>query len=169
MEESRDRSYLIIGGARAGALCMARAMVMKAVAQWSAAADVLALSSVEVTLSNIAPGATAIVKWRGKPVFIRHRTEAEISTAESDDGSPALRDPELDSTRRSKPEWLIVIGICTHLGCVPFANAGNYGGWFCPCHGSHYDLSGRIREGPAPRNLEVPEYSFVSDNIVKIG
>ena len=134
----------------------------------TASKDVLALASLEVDLSNIAVGQTVTVKWRGKPVFIRHRPEAEVE--ESNSVSIAeLRDPQTDADRRVKPEWLVVLGVCTHLGCVPISGAGDYNGWFCPCHGSHYDASGRIRKGPAPYNLEVPEYKFLEDDKVLIG
>ena len=135
-------------------------------------ADVLALSSIEVDLSEIAEGESKTVSWRGKPVFIRHRTKDEILLAEKDDqGTP---DPEADKDRVQKKQWLIVLGVCTHLGCIPSgqkptATRGDYGGWLCPCHGSHYDTSGRIRKGPAPKNLEVPSYKFVNDTTIKIG
>jgi ubiquinol-cytochrome c reductase iron-sulfur subunit len=109
-----------------------------------------------------------IIKWRGKPVFIRHRTADEIKDAESVDVAK-LRDPQPDSDRVQKPEWLIMLGVCTHLGCVPIGEAGDFGGWFCPCHGSHYDVSGRVRKGPAPLNLAVPAYSFPTDETVVIG
>lgn len=133
-------------------------------------ADVLALSSIEVDLSNIKPGQTHTVKWRGKPVFITHRTEAEIKEAQEVKLSD-LRDPQSDAERvkAGHTQWLITIGICTHLGCVPLANQGEFDGWFCPCHGSHYDSSGRIRKGPAPLNLAVPAYEFISDTKVRIG
>lgn len=134
----------------------------------SASADVLALASAEFDVSALDVGKTMTVKWRGKPVFIRHRTQAEIDSANAVSMS-ALRDPESDEDRVEKPEWLVVLGICTHLGCVPTGNAGEYGGWFCPCHGSHYDVSGRIRKGPAPLNLEVPPYKFVGDEKILIG
>jgi ubiquinol-cytochrome c reductase iron-sulfur subunit len=135
--------------------------------------DVLALASTEVDLSQIQEGQAITVKWRGKPVFIRHRTPEEIKAAESVDIS-TLRDPQTDEQRVQKPEWLIVVGVCTHLGCVPQGQKpseprGQFGGWFCPCHGSEYDTSGRIRRGPAPLNLEVPQYTFESDTLVKIG
>lgn len=113
-------------------------------------------------------GMCTTVKWRGKPVFIRHRTRKEIETAVADDSQP-LRDPETDAERVQKPEWIVVIGVCTHLGCVPINGTGDYHGWFCPCHGSHYDVSGRIRKGPAPLNLVVPEYKFLSDTKVLLG
>ncbi|OAL31970.1 hypothetical protein AYO22_00840 [Fonsecaea multimorphosa] len=134
----------------------------------SASADVLAQAKVEVDLASIPEGKNVIIKWRGKPVFIRHRTEDEIKEAESIDLS-ILRDPEKDSDRVKKPEWLVMLGVCTHLGCVPIGEAGDFGGWFCPCHGSHYDISGRVRKGPAPLNLEVPEYDFPEDDKLVIG
>lgn len=135
--------------------------------------DVLALASTEVDISQIEVGQAITVKWRGKPVFIRHRTPEEIKAAEDVDIN-TLRDPQPDDKRIQKPEWLIVVGVCTHLGCVPQGQKpseprGQYGGWFCPCHGSEYDTSGRIRRGPAPLNLAVPEYVFESDTLVKIG
>ena len=113
------------------------------------------------------------VKWRGKPVFIRHRTEDEIARASATDMSD-LRDPEIDQARAEKPDYLVLVGVCTHLGCVPLGQKtgevrGDYDGWFCPCHGSHYDTSGRIRKGPAPTNLEVPPYTFLSDSVIRIG
>jgi ubiquinol-cytochrome c reductase iron-sulfur subunit len=133
-------------------------------------ADVLALSSIDVDLSGIEPGRTMVVKWRGKPVFITNRTEDKIQEAQK---TPLkeLKDPEEDSARvkEGHEQWLVTIGICTHLGCVPIANKGDYDGWFCPCHGSHYDSSGRIRRGPAPLNLEVPPYKFLSDTKIRIG
>lgn len=136
------------------------------------AADVLALASTEVDLAPIAEGQRISVQWRGKPVFIAHRTAKEIQEAAAVDVSQ-LRDPQPDSARAKKPEWLIMVGVCTHLGCIPLGQKdndqrGEYGGWFCPCHGSQYDTSGRIRKGPAPLNLIVPEYSFNGD-VVRIG
>lgn len=135
--------------------------------------DVLALASTEVDISQIEVGQAITVKWRGKPVFIRHRTPEEIKSAEDTDIN-SLRDPQTDEQRVQKPEWLILVGVCTHLGCVPQGQKpseprGQYGGWFCPCHGSEYDTSGRIRRGPAPLNLEVPKYTFTSDTLVTIG
>jgi ubiquinol-cytochrome c reductase iron-sulfur subunit len=130
--------------------------------------DVLALSSIEVDLSGIEVGQSITVSWRGKPVFIRHRTEAEIAKAK-DVAMADLPDPEGDDVRAEKPQWLVLVGVCTHLGCVPLGQAGEYNGWFCPCHGSHYDTSGRIRKGPAPTNLPVPKYVFLDDNNIKIG
>ncbi|NBX02962.1 MAG: ubiquinol-cytochrome c reductase iron-sulfur subunit [Alphaproteobacteria bacterium] len=139
------------------------------------AADVLALSSIEVDLAPIQPGQTVKVKWRGVPVFIRHRTKENIDEARAVNVSE-LRDPETDDQRvqKGKEQWLVMVGVCTHLGCIPLSGAGEYGGkeaggWFCPCHGSHYDTAGRIRKGPAPKNLTVPQYTFLSDNRIKIG
>ncbi len=141
--------------------------------QMNPSADVLALATVEVDLSKIPQGSAIKVMWRGKPVFIRHRTPEEIAEAQAVPLSE-LRDPEPDSARVKKPEWLIMVGVCTHLGCIPLGTAagepkGEYGGWFCPCHGSHYDTSGRIRKGPAPSNLPIPQYTFLSDTLVRIG
>lgn len=141
--------------------------------QMNPAADVLALSSIEVDLSPIEVGQRVTVKWRGKPVFIDHRPPEEIKAAE-DVPLSDLPDPQADKDRVQKPEWLIVIGICTHLGCVPGGQRlgearGEFGGWLCPCHGSQYDTSGRIRKGPAPANLVLPAYSFIKDNVVRIG
>ena len=113
-------------------------------------------------------GQSVTITWRGKPVFVRHRTEKEIEEARSVPLSD-LPDPQTDADRVEKPEWLIVVGVCTHLGCVPLGYQGDYDGWFCPCHGSHYDTSGRIRRGPAPLNLLVPEYVFLDDSTIRIG
>jgi ubiquinol-cytochrome c reductase iron-sulfur subunit len=145
------------------------------VSSMNPAADVLALSSIEVDLAPIQPGQTIKVKWRGVPVFIRHRTPDNIKEARNVPLSD-LPDPQADEDRVQKghEQWLIMVGVCTHLGCIPLSGAGDYGGaehggWFCPCHGSHYDTAGRIRKGPAPKNLVVPQYAFLSDNRVKIG
>ena len=133
-------------------------------------ADILAMSSIEVDIANVAPGQEITVKWQGKPIFIRHRTPEEIDAAKKVNITD-LKDPQQDSDRvhAGKEEWLVTIGICTHLGCVPIAHQGEFNGWFCPCHGSHYDTSGRVRKGPAPLNLEVPKYAFLSDTRIKIG
>lgn len=141
--------------------------------QMNPSADVLALASTEVDLSKIPEGSSIKVVWRGKPVFVRHRTAAEIEAAEKVDIA-TLRDPQPDSARVKRPEWLILVGVCTHLGCIPLGTApseprGDFGGWFCPCHGSHFDTAGRIRKGPAPANLVVPPYTFLSDSVVRIG
>ena len=132
------------------------------------AEDTLALGSTEVDLTNINVGQAKTVKWRGKPVFIRRRTSEEILEA-NDVDLKSLRHPENDKNRVQKEEWLVLLGVCTHLGCVPLEDKGDYNGWFCPCHGSHYDTSGRIRKGPAPQNMEIPKYEFVNSNIIKIG
>ncbi|NIP14570.1 MAG: ubiquinol-cytochrome c reductase iron-sulfur subunit, partial [Pseudomonadales bacterium] len=124
-------------------------------------------------LSPVEEGQAVTVIWRGKPVFVRHRTGLEIEEAQGVDVSQ-LRDPQTDEERAQKPEWLVMIGVCTHLGCIPKGQKpgepkGEYGGWFCPCHGSHYDTSGRIRKGPAPENLWIPPYEFLDDSTVKVG
>ncbi len=166
----RDFLYLAAG---------ATATVAGATALWplidsmNPAADVLAFASLEVDVAPIEVGQRITVTWRDKPVFIDHRTPELIAAAKADDAA-ALPDPEPDSARVQREEWLVVIGICTHLGCVPLGQRpgdarGDYGGWFCPCHGSHYDTSGRIRKGPAPRNLEVPPYAFVDDTTIRVG
>jgi len=137
------------------------------------AKDTLALASTEVDISAIPVGEARTVMWRGKPVFVRHRTPEEIEEAK-DVEVATLIDKEADADRVKKAEWLVVVGICTHLGCVPTGQKsteerGEYDGWFCPCHGSQYDTSGRIRKGPAPKNLPVPPYEFISDTVIKIG
>ena len=166
--ENRAFAYLVVAGGRFMYASAVRLAVLKIVMSLSAAADVLAMSSLEVDLSNIQEGQTVTVKWRGKPVFIKNRSDEEIAAAGAVDAT-ALRDPQTDAQRTVNPKYLVVVGICTHLGCVPIAGAGDYGGWFCPCHGSHYDTSGRIRRGPAPYNLEVPEYRYVEDNKIIVG
>lgn len=156
-----------VGGVGAGAL------LWPFVDSMNPAKDVLAQATTEVDLSSIKEGQSMTVIWQGKPVFIRHRTPEEIELAQEtplDD----LPDPEKDSQRVKKTQWLIVVGICTHLGCIPTGqkkteNRGAYKGWFCPCHGSVYDTAGRIRQGPAPKNLLVPPYEFISDTVVRIG
>lgn len=137
------------------------------------AKDTLALSTTEVDLTQIPEGEARTVMWQGKPVFIKHRTPKEIEEAEDVDMANLI-DKQTDDERVKKKQWLVVVGICTHLGCVPVGQKetdahGDYDGWFCPCHGSHYDTSGRIRKGPAPRNLAVPPYEFLSDTVIKIG
>lgn len=152
--------------AAVGAACVAWPLVDSL----NPAADVLSLASIEVDLSHIKLGQTMTVKWRGKPIFIRHRTSEEIDAVREVKLSE-LPDPEKDEDRvkSGKEQWLVTIGICTHLGCVPVSDQGDYEGWFCPCHGSHYDASGRIRKGPAPLNLAVPSYEFISDTKIRIG
>ncbi|MBB5687916.1 ubiquinol-cytochrome c reductase iron-sulfur subunit [Roseomonas alkaliterrae] len=143
------------------------------IASMQPARDVLALASTDVELEPIAEGQAVTVMWRGKPVFVRHRTAADIAAAREVPLSQ-LPDPQPDQARVQRDQWLVLLGICTHLGCVPLGQKptdakGDYNGWFCPCHGSHYDTSGRIRKGPAPRNLEVPQYAFTSDTKIRIG
>uniref|UniRef100_A0A4D5S1W2 Cytochrome b-c1 complex subunit Rieske, mitochondrial n=1 Tax=Ixodes scapularis TaxID=6945 RepID=A0A4D5S1W2_IXOSC len=161
-------SYLILGAGALGTTYAAKSLVTQFVMALSASADVLAMAKIEVKLGDIPEGKNATFKWRGKPLFKRHRTPDEISREGSVDLS-SLRDPQHDNERRQKPEWLVVIGVCTHLGCVPIANAGEFGGYYCPCHGSHYDASGRIRKGPAPLNLEVPAYEFTEEGTLIVG
>ncbi|MCJ1455144.1 hsp70 nucleotide exchange factor fes1 [Mycoblastus sanguinarius] len=154
--------YFMVGGMGLLTAFGAKATVQDFLVNMSASADVLAQAKVEIDLAAIPEGKNVIIKWRGKPVFIRHRTGDEIKAAE-DTKWESLRDPQPDSDRVKRPEWLIM------LGCVPIGESGDFGGWFCPCHGSHYDISGRARKGPAPLNLQVPEYSFPEDEKVIIG
>jgi ubiquinol-cytochrome c reductase iron-sulfur subunit len=163
----RDFIFLLAGAGGGGALVIASLPLIE---QMSPAADTLALASVEIDYTKIELGQQIVILWRGKPVFIRRRTPREIAEAVADDHAD-LRDPATDASRH-KPgmaEWLIVIGICTHLGCVPNFGQGKYGGWLCPCHGSVYDTAGRIRQGPAPKNLYLPDYAFLPGGKVKIG
>jgi len=144
------------------------ATVWPLIDQMNPDASVKALASTEVDVSNVEKGQSITVLWRGKPVFIRRRTDEEIAEAR-EVNLEELKHPEKDEDRAKDPEWLVMLGVCTHLGCVPLGDKGEYGGWFCPCHGSHYDTSGRIRKGPAPTNMEVPKYEFVNSNTIKIG
>lgn len=166
VDQSR-RDFLFIATGAAGAVGAA-AVAWPLIDQMNPDASTLAMSSAEVDLGAVAEGQILTVKWRGKPVFVRHRTKKEIEEAVNTPLAE-LRDPQTDAERVKKPEWLILVGVCTHLGCIPLGHQGKYDGWFCPCHGSVYDTSGRIRQGPAPLNLEVPEYAFLSDTKVKIG
>ncbi|OBZ79244.1 Cytochrome b-c1 complex subunit Rieske, mitochondrial [Grifola frondosa] len=158
-DTNRGLAYLMIGSLGVLSASMAKSTVTEFLSTMAASADVLAMAKVELDLASIPEGKNVVIKWRGKPVFIRHRTQGEIAEARSEDWK-SMRDPESDESRTKKPEWLVMLGVCTHLGCVPIGEAGDYGGWFCPCHGSHYDISGRIRKGPAPLNLEVPVHDF---------
>ncbi|XP_066254297.1 cytochrome b-c1 complex subunit Rieske, mitochondrial-like [Euwallacea similis] len=168
-EDSRKNfTYLIAGGLGATSAYAAKNVVTYFVSSMSASADVLALAKIEIKLADIPEGKSVTFKWRGKPLFIRHRTADEISQ-EQGVAVGNLRDPQHDNERTKKPEWLVVLGVCTHLGCVPIANSGDFGGYYCPCHGSHYDASGRIRKGPAPLNLEVPEYIFPTEDTLLVG
>jgi ubiquinol-cytochrome c reductase iron-sulfur subunit len=166
----RDFLYLLTGATAAVGTV---ALVWPLVDAMNPSADVLALASTEVDLSGIEEGMSITATWRGRPVFIRHRTAEEIEQARAVDLSE-LPDPQPDEERVLEPQWLVMVGVCTHLGCVPLGQrpgdpVGDFGGWFCPCHGSHYDESGRIRRGPAPRNLVVPEYEFIDENMIRIG
>ena len=161
------RDFIHIGAGVSGAIA-AGAAVWPLIDQMNPSADVLALATVEVDLSSIEAGSGITVMWQGKPIFIRRRTADEIAIARSVDMAD-LPDPQSDEDRVQKDEWLIMVGVCTHLGCVPLGDSGDYDGWFCPCHGSHYDTAGRIRKGPAPKNLPIPQYAFLSDTKILIG
>lgn len=181
------RDFLYYATAGAGAVTVGAA-VWPLVKQMSPSADVRALSSIRVDVSGVDVGTQITVKWLGKPVFIRRRTEEEIAAAndvelsslpdnharndnlgdvDGADANRTLTPPE--GSDAAEGEWLVMMGVCTHLGCVPLGDAGDFGGWFCPCHGSHYDTSGRIRKGPAPTNLPVPVAEFVDASTIKLG
>ena len=171
-KDDSKRDFLVVSNyALAGV--GAASFVWPLIDQMNPAADTLALASTEIDLSSLEEGQSITVKWRGKPVFVRHRTPDEIKQAKEvliDD----MRDPQTDADRVANEKYIVLVGVCTHLGCVPLGQKtgdikGQYGGWFCPCHGSHYDHSGRIRKGPAPTNLEVPSYKFLSDTLIRIG
>jgi len=167
-EDRKGFSYLMAGGLGLSAAYGGKSLVNQFISSWSASQDVLALAKIEIKLGDIPEGKNMTFKWRGKPLFIRHRTASEIEAETSIDPA-TLRDPQADSERVKDPEWLVILGVCTHLGCVPIANAGEFGGYYCPCHGSHYDASGRIRKGPAPLNLEVPYYEFPEEGLLVVG
>lgn len=163
----RDFLYVATGSVAAVG---AAATVWPLINQLNPDASTLALASIEFDISAIPVGQSVTVMWRGMPVFVRHRTQAEIDEAKAVPLSE-LKDPETDE-QRTKPgheDWLVMIANCTHLGCVPVGEAGEFDGWFCPCHGSHYDSAGRIRKGPAPANLVLPPYQFLSDTLIQIG
>ncbi len=163
------RDFLYIATGAFGAVG-AGLMAWPFIDQMNPSAAVRALATIEVDLSTMTPGQQIKVLWQGKPIFVRRRTEKEIAEAVNVDVD-TLPDPEADDARHKegKAEWLVMVGICTHLGCVPLGDAGDFKGWFCPCHGSHYDTSGRIRKGPAPSNLEIPPYAFLDDSTIRIG
>jgi len=176
----RDFLYLTTGMAGAvGAVSVAWPFID----QMRPDASTLALASIEVDVSSLEPGMSLTAKWRGKPIFIRNRTPEEVKAADdvplAELKDPIARNANLAadaqatgvdrSAGKDKENWIVMIGSCTHLGCVPLGQAGEYNGWFCPCHGSVYDTAGRIRKGPAPQNLAIPTYSFVSDKVIKIG
>lgn len=166
-QSKRDFVTMTANGLAAIGAC---AVAYPLVDSMNPSADVLAQASVEVDISGIGVGEQKKVMWRGKPVFIYRRTAEQIAEAKKDD-SADLKDVQADAERvkTGKEEWLVMVGVCTHLGCIPLVGEGNYGGWFCPCHGSQYDISGRIRKGPAPKNLVIPPYEFLGDTKIKIG
>ena len=180
--EGTRRDFLYYATAGTGAV-VTGAAVWPLINQMNPSADVKALASIRVDISGVEPGTQLTVKWRGKPVFIRRRTEDEIALARKQDSEdlvdhlarndnlpPDTPADDVNRTLDDKEEWLVMMGVCTHLGCVPLGDgAGDFGGWFCPCHGSHYDAAGRIRKGPAPRNLPVPIAAFVDENTIKLG
>ncbi|OJF93410.1 ubiquinol-cytochrome c reductase iron-sulfur subunit [Pararhizobium antarcticum] len=182
LSEPTRRDFLYLTTGMAGAVGVA-AVVWPFIDQMRPDASTLALASIEVDVASLQPGMSLTVKWRGKPVFIRNRTEAEVKEANAvaltDLKDPVARNENLPadaqasdvdrSAGKDKENWIVMIGSCTHLGCVPLGQAGDFGGWFCPCHGSHYDTAGRIRKGPAPTNLPVPTFAFTSDTVIKIG
>lgn len=180
-EQATRRDFLYYATGGTGAVVVGAA-VWPLINQMNPSADVQALSTVEIDISDIEPGTQITVKWLGKPVFIRRRTDSEIALAREtmisdlpdEMGRNAnMSGADADDKNRTldqKGEWLVMMGVCTHLGCVPLGNgAGDFGGWFCPCHGSHYDTAGRIRKGPAPENLPVPLASFINDTTIKLG
>ena len=166
-KKNNRRDFLFTASYTVGAVGLG-ATIWPFIDQMNPDSSVKALATTEVDISQIEPGKSITVLWRGKPVFIKRRTDSEISEAQSvslDD----LNHPEKDEDRVKKAEWLVMMGICSHLGCVPLSDKGEYNGWFCPCHGSHYDTSGRIRKGPAPTNMEIPKYAFIDENTIRIG
>jgi len=170
--DTKRRDFLQLSTISIGAVGTA-AFIWPFIKSMNPAEDTLALGTTEVDVSEIEEGQSITVKWRGKPVFIRKRTKVEIEEAKAVNISD-LKHPEQDVDRVKKEEWLVLVGVCTHLGCVPLGQKltdtkGEYNGWYCPCHGSHYDTSGRIRKGPAPENLPVPPYSFLNETTIKIG
>ena len=166
-EIKERRDFLFTASYALGAVGVGAA-VWPLIDQMNPDASVKALATTEVDISNVSLGKTITVLWRGKPVFIRKRTQEEIDDAQKVK-LEELKDPQKDQDRVKKSEWLVMMGVCTHLGCVPLGDKGDFGGWFCPCHGSHYDTSGRIRKGPAPTNLKIPKYEFINNNTIKIG
>lgn len=171
-DSASRRDFLYLTAGAMGAVSVGSA-TWPLIDSMNPAQDTLAMASTEVDVSKVELGQAIVAVWRGKPVFIRRRTAEEISAAQNDDKAD-LRDPQKDSDRVKKAEWLVLVGVCTHLGCIPLGTKsgqprGDFNGWFCPCHGSHYDGSGRIRKGPAPRNLDVPPYAFVTDTLIRIG
>ena len=167
LEDPKRRDFLFLATGAVGAIC-AGGVVWPLINQMEPDATTLAQATTEIDLGNIAEGQIVTIKWQGKPVFVRHRTAKEIADARAVPVSD-LKDPATDESRAQKAEWLIVVGICTHLGCVPLGHQGQYEGWLCPCHGSVYDTAGRIRQGPAPSNLALPPYKYTASTKVLIG
>lgn len=172
--EPTRRDFIYIATAATAAIG-GGAFAWPLVSQMSAAADTRAAGSIEIDLSKVSEGQQLKVLWRGKPVFVRYRTQKEIDAAEAVD-IETLRDPQSDDDRfvanlegKLNKNLLVMVGVCTHFGCIPVGEQGDFGGWYCPCHGSHYDTSGRIRTGPAPLNMEIPEYTYISDTVIKVG
>jgi ubiquinol-cytochrome c reductase iron-sulfur subunit len=167
--EPTRRDFINILGVSAS-VGAAAAFAWPLIDQLNPAADTMALASIEFDLTKVALGQEVTISWRKQPVFVRHRTPVEIAKARADDHAP-MKDPEPDAKRvkAGHEEWLIVLASCTHLGCIPTFGGGDYGGWLCPCHGSQYDTSARIRKGPAPKNLYLPDYTFLTDTKIKIG
>ncbi len=172
--EPTRRDFIYIATAATAAVG-AGSLAWPLVAQMGAAADTLAAGSIEIDLSKLSEGQQIKVLWRGKPVFVRYRTPKEIAEADSVDMA-VLPDPQTDDERlRANPggtlnkQFLVMVGVCTHFGCIPVGEAGDFDGWYCPCHGSHYDTSGRIRKGPAPDNMVIPNYEYLSDTVIKVG
>lgn len=171
-EDGTRRDFLLVATATVGAVGAALA-AWPFIDSMNPAADVRALATTDVDLSPVEVGQRITVVWQSKPIFVSHRTPKEIEAAQAVKVD-TLPDPATDASRVQKPEWLVVIGICTHLGCIPLGQKssdprGNFGGWFCPCHGSQYDTAGRIRQGPAPKNLHLPPYKFTHDAVIHIG
>lgn len=180
--EPNRRDFLYVATGMAGAVGAA-AVAWPFIDQMRPDASTLAASSIEVDVSSLTPGMSLTVKWRGKPVFIRNRTPEEIKAAQdvalADLKDPVARNANISSEAQAtdidrtagegKENWLVMVGVCTHLGCVPLGQQGDFGGWFCPCHGSHYDTAGRIRKGPAPENLHIPNFQFISDTTIRVG
>lgn len=167
--DQQRRDFLKLTAAACGVAC-ACYVGYKAVDYMAPAEDSKAEATTEVNISSLKEGSSLKVMWRGKPIFVKKRTKQEIEEAR-DVNLSSLPDPESDYLRvkKNRDDILVVTGICTHLGCVPLDHQGDFDGWFCPCHGSHYDSSGRIRKGPAPKNLEVPPYKFLNENTILIG
>ena len=169
-EDKKDRrDFLFTASYTVGAVGIG-ATIWPFIDQMNPDESVKALATTEVDVSQVEPGKSITVLWRGKPIFVKRRTPEEILEAQSV-SLKDLPDPQKDKDRvkDGKNEWLVMVGVCTHLGCVPLKDKGEFNGWFCPCHGSHYDVSGRVRKGPAPKNMEIPKYEFLNNNTIKIG